>query len=159
MNKEMSAAVVCFILWASVLSVTPLAFADEEMPSGNEGGGNVEGMDRGLERAGQPKKDALTAWGEYFFGKPVDPLDAQSMEKYQQGKEERDKRVQAGAEFTQAATSLVSAGTPSPTVGSTVGTVAIGEATGAVVNAGTTPPAEEPGAFQRFVNWIASWFK
>ena len=159
MKKEISNMVMFFVVLTLVLQGMPLAFSDDEMPSGNEGGGNTEGVDRGLEHASQPKKDALTAWGEYFFGKPVDPLDAKSMENYQQNKAERDKRVQAGAEFTQAATSLVSAAAPSPTVASTVGTMAVSEATGAVVDAGTTPPPAQPSAFQRFVNWVASWFK
>lgn len=75
----------------------PVAISDD-MPSGNDSG-NMEGVDRGLERAGQPKRDALTGWSEYFFGKPVNPLNPESMERYQNEKAERDKRVQAGADF------------------------------------------------------------
>lgn len=145
---------VVLIVLVLVFQRTPLTFSDDEMPSGN-----MEGIDRGMERVGEPKKDALSAWSEYFFGKPVDPLDEKSMQEYQEGKAERDKRVQAGAEFVQAASSVVSAGVPGPTVGSTVGTMAASETAGAVVDAATSPQPEKPGVFQQVVNWIASWFK
>jgi len=67
--------------------------------------------------------------------------------------------VQKSAEFTQAATSVVTAGAPSPTAASGAAAQAIEEGAQAIVEAGTTPPPEEPGYFQRFLNWVASWFK
>ena len=158
MKKEMPNISVAFIILVLILQGMPLGFSDDE-PSGNDGGNNMGGTERGLEHAGQPKKDALTAWSEYFFGKPVDPLDAKSMEDYQKGKATQDKRVQAGAEFVQAASSVVSAGAPSPTLGSTVGAMAVSETAGAVVDAKTSPPPAQPSVFQRIVNWISSWFK
>lgn len=154
MKKGISILAVVFVL---LWSWMPVAISDDT-PSGNDSG-NMEGVDRGLERAGQPKRDALTGWSEYFFGKPVDPLDPESMERYQNEKAERDRRVQAGAEFTQAATSLVTAATPSPTTASQVGTMVISEGASAIVEAQTTPPPAQPSAFQRFINWVASWFE
>ena len=156
MKKEMSNIAMSLFVLALCLLWMPYAFSDDDMPSGNEGGNT--GMDRGLEHANQPKKDALTAWHDYFFGKPVDPLDAQSMENYQQGKEERDKRVQAGAEFTQAASTLVGA-LPTNAAAETAAQMVVSETTGAVVDSATSPPPAQPNAFQRFINWVASWFK
>ena len=155
MKKEISILAVVIILF---LQGMPVVVADDEVPSENQDG-NMVGEQRGLEHAGEPKRDALTGWSNYFFGKPVDPLNPESMERYQNEKAERDKRVQAGAEFTQAATSLVTAATPSPTTAAQVGTMVVSEGTSAIVDAGTTAPAEKPGVIARFFSWVASWFK
>ncbi len=155
MKKEISILAVVIILF---LQGMPVVVADDDMPSGNQDG-NMTGEQRGLEHVGQPKKDALTGWSHYFFGKPVDPLDPESMEKYQNEKAERDKRVQAGADFTQAATSLVTTIAPSPTTAAQVGTMVVSEGASAIVDAGTTAPAEKPGVIARFFSWVASWFK
>ncbi len=155
MKNEISILAVVIILF---LQWTPVVVADDDMPSGNQDG-NMTGEQRGLEHVGQPKKDALTGWSNYFFGKPIDPLDPESMEKYQNEKAEHDKRIQAGSEFVQAASSVVSAAAPSPTVASTVGTMVVSEGTSAIVDAKTSPPPAQPGMFTRFCNWVASWFK
>ena len=101
-------------------------------------------------------------WAEYFFGKRIDPLDPDSIEEFQNDKEKLDKRTQAAAEFTQAATTVVTAGLPSPLPVSTAGTIVISETAGAVVDGETS---EEPGILDQVWNvitsaasWIGSWF-
>ncbi len=137
---------------------TGVVFSDDEMQNQPAGGDGMSDMERGADRV-PPKKDALTAWSEYFFGKPIDPLSSESIEEAQRHQEVKGKRVQAGADFTQAATSLAAPLAPSPTTAANVATMAIGEGTAAVVEQATTPPPENPSAFTRFCRWVASWFK
>lgn len=114
---------------------------------------------RGTDRAGQG--DAFDAWGRYFGRDLPDPLDAGEMQEYQENKEDYDQRVQAAAEFTDAASSVVSA-LPSGSLGSTVASTVVSEGAQAVVEAETT---EKSGFFRSvwnglksFVGWVLSPF-
>ena len=150
--------IACLVVGVfSLILVTGNVFSDDEMPNQPAGGDGTQDMERSLDRV-PPRKDALTAWGEYFFGKPVDPLSSESIEEAQRHQEVKGKRVQAGADFTQAATSLVAPLAPSPNTATNVATMVISEGTGAIVEQQTTPPPENPSAFTRFCRWVASWF-
>ena len=70
-------------------------------------------------------------------------------------REEAARHAKAGADFTQAATTVVTAGLPAPTTGSGVATQAIGEAAQGIVEAETT---SEPGTGTKIWNAIKGFF-
>lgn len=118
-----------------------------------------EGAPRELEGV-RPRKTWDEAW-RGFFGRdipdPITPPDVSS-EEWQRQREQADRHAELGAEFTQAATSVVTAGTPSPTAAAGIATQAIGETAQGIVEAETTPTPEQPGVLRRVWNWVTSWF-
>lgn len=141
-------------------------FADENMqmqPSQTEERGEAfqRAVDNVRERGSQQGQDIFQRWGTLLFGdKTSDPLASdQEAARTQAINEGVGDRAQTAAEFTEAATSVVTAGAPSPTTASQVGTMVVSEGTSAIVQSQTTPPPQEPGVFQRIINWIGSWFK
>jgi len=101
------------------------------------------------------------AWSGYFGRELPDPLADPNMspDEWNRQREEAGKRGQAAADFTAAATTVVGAGAPSPTLGVTAAQMAVSEGAGAVVEAETTPTPEKPGLLRRAWNWVKSWFK
>ncbi len=105
------------------------------------------------ELAPASKKSWDEVWAEFFGRKIPDPLAPAETEEYQNNKEEFDRRTQAAAEFTQAATSVVTAGVPSPSAASSAGSVAVSEAVDGVVDGETS---EEPGFLGQVWNELSS---
>ena len=133
------------ILVAFVFLLQPNAFSDDE---------GMEAPDpniRMMENVPAQDKDWVDRLREHLLGKPIDPLDAGSLEDAQAHQEVKGERLETAAEFVEATTALVSAGTPSPNIVSTAGTTAVS----AGVSAATSP---EPSAWQRFKNWVSSFF-
>ena len=153
------ASILAFAVAVGLVTLTAgNAFGDEEGGQPPQQESNPGEM-RGTERV--PGKSWDEAWRGFFGRDLPDPLNPPNMSggEWQHQREEADRHAQAGADFTQAATSVVTAGAPSPTAASGVATQAIGEGAQAIVDAGTTAPPEQPSAWQRFCNWVSSWFK
>ena len=149
----------CFLL---LLITNPGVYADDE--PGMQEAGNEPSADQTRGVDGAPKKTWDEAWRGFFGRDLPDPLADPEMspEEWQRQREEAARHGQAAADFTQAATTIVTAGTPSPTTAAGAATLAIGEAAQATVDAQTTapaPPPAQPSAWQRFVNWVGSWFE
>ena len=144
-------------LFVAFLSITPYGFSDEE---GSEPTQETPQDDtRSVDRV--PGKTWDEAWRGFFGRDLPDPLrdPGMSPDEWQRQREQADRHAQAGAQFTEAATSVVTAGMPSPTAASGAATQMISETAQGVVDAKTTPPPAQPTAWQRFCNWVASWFK
>ncbi|MBI1978139.1 MAG: hypothetical protein HYS55_05250 [Candidatus Omnitrophica bacterium] len=146
----------------ALLSINRIAFADDEMmPPQTETKG--EAFQRGVEnvrgRGNQQGWDTFERWGALLFGdKTPDPLaSSEEAARTQEINTGVGDRAQTASEFTQAATGVVTAATPSPNTVSQVGTMVVSEGTSAIVEAQTNPP-QEPGTLGKIWNWIKSWF-
>lgn len=131
------------------------------MPASDRGGDFERAVENVRQRGDQQGQDIFERWGTLIFGdRTPDPLENdEEAARTQAINEGVGDRAQTAAEFTQAATSVVTAGAPSPNTASQVGTMVVSEGASAIVESATTPPPQEPSTWQRFCNWVASWFE
>src|SRR3989338_9473459 len=135
MVKKLAGAVMCSIL---LLSFQIILSADEEnmqTPSEERGEAFQRAVENVRERGNQQGQDTFQRWGALLFGdKTPDPLASdQEAARTQDINTGVGDRAQTAADFTQAATTVVTAGTPSPTTASQVGTMVVSEGAGAIV--------------------------
>ena len=159
MDKKIRAMLFAAAGASVLLTGLDYGFCDDEIEGGGQEQMPAPQEDaRGMDNAGR-KRDAFDNWNRYFRGDLPDPLAESNMtsEEFQRRQELTAKRTQAGAEFVNAAGTLVSA-LPTDPAAAVAGGMAVSETANAVVENQTTAPAEKPGVLSRIWTWIKSWF-
>ena len=135
--------------------------ANDAIPVNDPGADFQRGVDNVRERGNQQGWDSFQRWGTLLFGeKTPDPLDPDATEQTQQINEGVEQRAQLASDFAQNASTVVSAAAPAPNEAANAAQLVIGEAVNQATQQPQQPPPQpaQPGLWQRFVNWVKSWF-
>lgn len=122
----------------------------EEMET--EGERFQEAIENVRDKGNREGLDIFERWNALLRGTVPDPLATDEEAAQDQAINDHvGERAETAAEFTDAASTVVSAAAPGPNVASTAGTTAVGAAAGAAA-------APKPSLWKRFCNWVGSWF-
>lgn len=122
----------------------------EEMET--EGERTQEAIENIRDKGNREGWDVYQRWNAYLRGTVPNPRATDEEAAQDQAINDHvGERAETAAEFTDAASTVVSAAAPSPSVVSTAGTTAVGAAVGAAA-------APKPSLWKRFCNWVGSFF-